>query len=232
MMKVVCIIPVRMKSKRLSGKPLMIIAGRTMVEHVYLRCKKAGRFDGVYIAYCDTAVRESLPSSTWMTGTPSDCRNGTERCYHAAKNIGLKDEDYVVNVQGDEPMIDPKMLRAFTVWLWKERPEFATIGIDAGLSSRSTVKVYPGTDDNVLDFNRSAVYKHVGVYAYTFEVLKKYMQLPINKDERSRHLEQLRFRGANTFWFTLCKLFIYPKYDGISVNTIDDLNDVRKMMGD
>jgi 3-deoxy-manno-octulosonate cytidylyltransferase (CMP-KDO synthetase) len=152
-----------------------------------------------------------------LMATPSLSKNGTERCYWAASYLDITDDTYIVNVQCDQPMIDPVMLLKFRHFLDQENPDFATIALDVGLGSKNTVKVMDGT------FFREPVYKHVGVYAYTYAALKEYIELEPTEEEKELSLEQLRFKIP-------CELFIYPDYGHISVDTEEDLEKCRLIL--
>lgn len=233
-MKVICIIPIHMQSKRFPGKPLALISKFPIVLHVYARCTRA-EFDSVYIAYCDDEVKRTI-DNTVLIKTPSEVKNGTERCYYAAKSLGLGVDDYIVNVQGDEPMIKPSMLKQFKEWLLKEKPRFATIAVDVGLSSTNVVKVIPkrvyssGLVELASDFVRTPIYKHIGVYGYTVGTLGLYATFPETKGEKERELEQLRFMNSLGVWDITCRLFVYKGYKGIAVNTKEDLEKVKELI--
>ena len=240
-MKIVCIIPVHMESKRFPGKPLAKLDGKPLIQHVYERCWEAG-FSSVIVAYCDKEVGEVLEKfgrKDDIVGvkTPKECRNGTERCFIAAKELNLAHDDYVINVQGDEVMIDPVMLSSFRSWVEDKKPKFATIALDIGLGSFNAVKISHkiqirrGRFECVAeDFFRTPIYSHVGVYAYSVRILELYNTLPRTSEEKRLSLEQLRFKGSSTVWNTKCTLFIYEGCKGVVINTKEDLRNAKEIV--
>jgi 3-deoxy-manno-octulosonate cytidylyltransferase (CMP-KDO synthetase) len=178
-----------------------------MVVHVCERAKKSGAA-AVHVATDDeriAAAVRALGHSALMTR--ADHPSGTDRLAEAAKKLRLKDSDIVVNVQGDEPLISPNLIRRVGTLLMKKRDASVStachaIHDEASLTSPNVVKVVLDREGFALYFSRSripyprepgtAVYRHAGIYGYRVAFLKKYARLKASPLEKSEALEQLR----------------------------------------
>ena len=206
-MKFTVIVPARYASSRFPGKPLADLGGRPMVARVCEQAAKSGAA-AVHVATDDeriaAAVRK-LGHSALMTR--ADHPSGTDRIAEAAKILNLKDEDVVVNVQGDEPLISPRLISQVALALEKQpQASVATachaIRDEASLSNPNVVKVVLDAKGYALYFSRSRIpyprepgatcYRHAGIYGYRVGFLKQYCALPPSPLEKAEALEQLR----------------------------------------
>lgn len=214
-LKFIGIIPARYASTRFPGKPLADICGKTMIERVYIQAHK--ELEEVVVATDDNRIAEAVKSfggNVVMTST--EHRSGTDRCFEAYNNICSK-ADVIINIQGDEPFIDPSQIVAIKECFDSEKTQIATLvrkfdpskGFDA-LFDSNTPKVVFDNEMNAIYFSRSIIpyvrncewkewinttdfYTHVGLYAYRASVLGEITKLPQSTLELSESLEQLRW---------------------------------------
>lgn len=205
-MKIACIIPSRYESTRLPGKPLRLIHGKTLIRRVYERASLARVPDAVLIATDHEAIAEEVRS---FGGTPvmtsRDCPTGTDRLAEVIRQY--PDYDIIVNVQGDEPMIDPDVIDRLALLL-EERPDLdmataATPLAEDEYDDPAAVKVVVSQKGDALYFSRSLIpyprhafsvpsLKHVGIYAYRKDFLAAYAEMEQTPLEKTESLEQLR----------------------------------------
>jgi len=211
--KICAIIPARYASTRFPAKPLADIAGKSMVQWVYSQAKRATALAHVVVATDDSKIFDHVKSFGGdVCMTSSDHASGTDRCYEALRS--LPDEyDYVVNVQGDEPFIDPSQIDLLCGLLNGET-QLATlikkIEREEHLFNPNVVKVVQSSRGEALYFSRSPIphvrntsqqqwlarhtfYKHIGMYAYRTDVLARITQLSVSSLEKAESLEQLRW---------------------------------------
>lgn len=206
----VVIIPSRYGSSRFDGKPLHPIQGKPMIQWVYERCCRAGGITAVAVATDDQRIYHAVSAfggRAVMTGTA--CRSGSDRVAEAADRMGLASEDIIVNVQGDQPLINPccidDVLRPFG-----DDPSVAMTTLafkiveSREITDPKDCKVVFDHRGDALYFSRSPIplqrdadtafdtYKHLGVYAYTRSFLEIYRTLPEGRLEGIEKLEQLR----------------------------------------
>jgi 3-deoxy-manno-octulosonate cytidylyltransferase (CMP-KDO synthetase) len=214
-MKVLAVIPARYQSTRLPGKPLLDIAGMSMIRRVYLQCMQSHVFEKVIIATDDARIeQECILHGMDYQMTSSTHQNGSERCAEVLNSIE-NSFDLVVNVQGDEPFIHPNSFEEI-VAIFQQQPQ-AKIGTlvkkikqKSDVETDSIIKVVFSKDKKALYFSRSAIpylreitveegiekqlfYKHIGMYAFKPEILKALVQLPESLLESYEKLEQLRW---------------------------------------
>ena len=240
-MRVVGIIPARWQSTRLEGKVLAEIHGKPMLQHVYERCCQARSLTQVLIATEDIRVE----AAARLFGAPvvltrSDHQSGTDRVAEAA---GPLECDVVVNIQGDEPMINPVMIDEVVEPL-AQRPEveFSTlkqrIVEEAELDDPGVVKVVVDENQYALYFSRSLIpyrqpgqpveaYEHIGIYAYRKTCLERLARLAPTRLEKAEGLEQLR---ALENGIRLYMVESSCRVKGISVDTTADLEQARRLM--
>ncbi len=244
--RVVAIIPARYASERLPGKPLADIAGKPMVQHVYERTAKAQRVNAVLVATDDGRITDAVRSFGGnAVMTPATLKSGSDRIAYVAAS--LAEADIIVNVQGDEPLIEPEMIDEAILPLINT-PELPVgtlvrkIDSRAELSNPNVVKVVCDKEGNALYFSRSAApygrdipeqdwlirhmyYKHIGLYVFQREFLLKFAQMAQTPLERTEKLEQLRIlENGYKIKATV------TTYDSISVDTAEDLERVRAMI--
>jgi 3-deoxy-manno-octulosonate cytidylyltransferase (CMP-KDO synthetase) len=204
-LRAVGVIPARYASSRFPGKPLVPLAGRPMIQHVVEGARRAKRLSRVLVATDDERIEEACVAfGTEVVMTSPDHPTGTDRLAEVA--VGLA-EDVVVNIQGDEPLIEGFVIDAAVAAL-EEAPEvpMATVVHAAppeALADPNRVKVVLDRQGHALYFSRSAIphsreggatrlWQHVGLYAYRRPFLLEYVAFPIGELERSEALEQLR----------------------------------------
>lgn len=235
------IIPARYASTRFPGKPLADLAGKPMVVRVAERARQSGAA-AVHVATDDERIAVAVRSaglSVVMTG--ADHASGTDRLAEAARALRLPDEQIVVNVQGDEPLIAPALIRAVAERLQNEPgASMATachaLHDAAEAASPHVVKVVLDAQGNALYFSRSRIpypregeatcYRHAGIYAYRARFLRDFAALEPAPLERAEALEQLRaLWHGHRIAVVLSDAEIAP-----GVDTPDDLAAVRKML--
>lgn len=207
-MSVYAIIPARYASSRFPGKPLADIVGKPMIQHVYERTRQARSVDRVVVATDDERIREAVVRfGGEVVMTRSDHPSGTDRLAEVAATI---DAELIVNVQGDEPLIDPAMIdQAVEPLLRDPSIEMGTlkcrIDKEGDFKNPNIVKVVTDRDGFALYFSRASIpfqrdkadvdgprFKHVGLYVYRRELLLKYPEMPETPLEIAEKLEQLR----------------------------------------
>jgi 3-deoxy-manno-octulosonate cytidylyltransferase (CMP-KDO synthetase) len=251
---IVAIIPARFGSTRLPGKPLSDIHGRPMIQHVHERASRARTVDRVLVATDDERIAEAVRGfggSAVMTSSAH--ATGTDRLAEAA--LQAADADVVVNVQGDEPMLDPAGIDAAVAPLLAEPAVvMSTLSLPitdyAEMASPSVVKVVSDGRGDALYFSRSAIphvrlgasfglraaaeaavarslaRKHVGLYAYRREALLRFASLPPSPLEEAEGLEQLRALHHGM------RIRVVPEdgEGGVAVDTPEDLERVRALL--
>lgn len=203
--KIIGVIPARWESSRFPGKPLAMICGKPMIAWVYERCKQVEELSAVYVATDDDRIYDAcrqMGMEVIMTST--EHRTGTDRIGEVAKKV---EGELFINIQGDEPLIEPQMIRDLIAAFADENVQYATlrkrITDKAEIEAASTVKVVVDQNEDALYFSRSvipslardekaAVYRHVGIYGYTREFLQTFVALPQTPLEKAESLEQLR----------------------------------------
>ncbi|MCD6264619.1 MAG: 3-deoxy-manno-octulosonate cytidylyltransferase [Deltaproteobacteria bacterium] len=210
-MKIVAVIPARYQSKRFKGKPLALIAGKPMIQHVFQRTKACPELDEIYVATDDLRIYECVQEfggTAIMTG--ENHQSGTDRIAEAVETINLADRDIVVNIQGDQPIFQPSMLSDLIQALIKNptipmSTFMHKIIDDQEIHDTNNVKVVVDNDGYALYFSRLPIpfyrdkkskktlyYKHLGLYAYRKEFLSAFTKLPYSLLEHAEKLEQLR----------------------------------------
>lgn len=194
------VIPARWASTRFPGKPLAPIAGVSLIRRVYERAVQSLRADAVCVATDDDRIFEHVESFGGRVVRPAgDFATGTDRIAAALPLLG-ESFDAVVNVQGDEPLIDIGEVDALIGRL--EHSDMATLACplesDEEFHARDVVKVVVGADGNAIFFSRAPIgsrevaLRHIGVYAYRREAIERFVSLPQSPLERAESLEQLR----------------------------------------
>jgi 3-deoxy-manno-octulosonate cytidylyltransferase (CMP-KDO synthetase) len=237
----VVIIPARYASSRFPGKPLADLAGKPMIAQVCARAAQAGA-SAVHVATDDERIARAVRGhgfSVVMTGAGH--ASGTDRLAEAARALRLADGEIVVNVQGDEPLIPPALIRAVAARLENERSvSMATachaLHDAAQAASPHVVKVVLDAQGYALYFSRSripyprageaACYRHAGIYAYRARFLKQFAALEPAPLERAEALEQLRaLWHGHRIAVVVSDAEIPP-----GVDTPEDLEAVRRML--
>lgn len=214
-MKFIAIIPARYESSRFPGKPLVDMDGKPMIQRVYEQVKKS--IADVYVATDDERIMEAVESfGGKAVMTSVDHRSGTDRCNEAYKKIG-QPFDVVLNIQGDEPFINPEQIDILKACFTDSSVEIATLVKPFDKNTEHNVLKNPSTPKVVISekleaiyFSRSIIpflrdaqepnwaslhtfYKHIGIYGYRTDVLKQITQLLPGVLEQAESLEQLRW---------------------------------------
>ena len=211
-MKIIGIIPARFASSRFPGKPLVDMLGQTMIQRVYAQVKKS-KLNQVVVATDDKRIYDhvlSFGGAACMTA--ENHPSGTDRCYEALKKQTEK-FDFAINIQGDEPFIDPNQIDLLCASLTAQT-ELATliqkIATLEQLNSPGEAKVVINKDSEAIYFSRSPIpfvqkfeqkdwlkqttfYRHVGLYAYRSDILERITKLSPSHLEKAESLEQLRW---------------------------------------
>ena len=241
-LKILGVIPARFASTRLPGKVLLDIGGKPMIQLVYERAARSPRLDELVVATDDERVFQAVESfGGKAVMTDAAHPNGTSRAAEVAKT---GDFDCVINIQGDEPLIDPDMIGEVARALDAPGVVCATlcrpIGSEEALTNPNVVRVVCNRDGNALYFSRSLipypregfkvpVYEHVGIYGYTHEFLMKYVQLPMTPLAETESLEQLKILENG---YSVKVAVTHCRQIGPNVNTLEDLEAVRKIVGE
>lgn len=212
-MKILGIIPARYASTRFPAKPLIDIAGKTMIQRVYEQAKQCTLFSKIIVATDDDKIYDhvlQIGGDVMMTSTTH--QNGTERCAEVIEN--LSDQfDIIINIQGDEPFVDPALFTILIQAFKDPQIQIATLIkpiIDkAYIDNPNIIKVVKSVTNKALYFSRAAIpfqrneaakiqfYKHIGLYAYRKEVLLEIVKLGAGVYEQIEMLEQLRWLENN-----------------------------------
>ncbi len=241
--KILGIIPARYASSRFPGKPLALIAGKPMIQHVFEKVAK--KLDYVVVATDDERIFDAVGKfGGTAIMTSEKHKSGTERCLEALekfelqKNIGF---DIVINVQGDEPLISPDVIHLLIGAFETEETQIATLANERfysdELKNPNLVKLTLSKNGYARYFSRSLIpfvrneqdknlvkfYTHIGIYAYRTNVLKKICNLPETNTEIAEKLEQNRWL-ENDFRIKV----VLTDYKTIGVDTPEDLEKVKE----
>jgi 3-deoxy-manno-octulosonate cytidylyltransferase (CMP-KDO synthetase) len=240
--KVVVVIPARYGSTRLPGKPLVQLAGKPMIQRVYERAKLAKQANQVIVATDDERIVkavEAFGGEARMTRT--DHRTGTERVAEVAAHV---EGDIFVNVQGDEPLLDPAAVDTAVSSLLEEPTALIStvatpIKTPGDIMDPNVVKTVLDFDGNALYFSRAPIpwvrdtasktlvrhLKHLGLYVFQREALLEYATLPQGELERIEQLEQLRWM-ENGWKIRVAEV----EHDAVSVDVPEDVGRVEKLL--
>lgn len=245
-MKVLGIIPARYASTRLPGKPLIDLSGKPMIQHVYERAMNS--VNELIVATDDERILNTVRQFGGRSiMTSSDHSNGTSRCAEviAALNAQGQIFDVVINIQGDEPLLDPELPKKLTYLFHGPEVQIGTAIRPVQTPSELTegsVYVVTGKDHRALYFSRSIIpfqrdvprhlwqqtypyFQHIGIYAFRSSVLSKIVSLPSSPLEEAEKLEQLRWLSAGYSIFC-----VETAFESIPVDTPDDAEKVRKLL--
>lgn len=213
-MKILGIIPARYASTRFPGKPLALIGNKTMVQRVIEQAEKSSLLDKVIVATDDERIMQHIEALGYTAVLTSAAHpSGTDRCLEALEKQDMH-YDAVINIQGDEPFVDPSQIDALARLIVKPEVDIATLAIkiteSKTLFDHNKVKAVLAADGKALLFSRQPIpfqkhhvpdnwhkhhtyYKHLGIYAYKSNVLKSICALEPSSLEISESLEQLRW---------------------------------------
>jgi len=233
-MGVLGVIPARYGSTRFPGKPLALIAGKPMIQHVYERVSQSAQLDAVLVATDDSRIQDCVASFGGLAELTSvDHASGTDRLGEIA---GKHQHDYYVNIQGDEPLIDPAAIDALISQSLAVNAGMSTLvtGLkpaedQAAIDDPNVVKTVVALDGRALYFSRAALpyprhqkhahyLKHIGIYMYTREVLALLCNLAPTALEQAESLEQLRALDHGIAIHT-----VRTAYNPVGVDTLADI---------
>jgi 3-deoxy-manno-octulosonate cytidylyltransferase (CMP-KDO synthetase) len=242
--QVIAIIPARYKSNRFPGKPLALISGKPMIQHVVERARKVDLLTQVVVATDDSRIADCVESfGGEFVMTRDDHVSGTDRLAEAAAALGVSDNDIVVNIQGDQPLFPPEIIEQVTRPLLQD-PELPMSTLiykivrKEEINDPNHVKTVFDRDHNALYFSRSAIpfqrnpeqgtptyYKHLGVYGYRKNFLLTFVGLPEGEWEHFEKLEQLR---ALEFGYRI--KVVLTAHDSVEVDTREELSRVEELI--
>jgi len=214
MPKVVILIPSRYSARRLPGKPLLKVKGIPLIAHVYKKAKET-KIRQVYVVTGDIKILKALKKFTNnCIITKNKHRTGTDRIYEGAKKLKLNNDDYVVNLQGDEPLISVKDINRLIKVIVRKKLKIGTLAckindnkVKQKFNDKNIVKVKTYKKINRETFSvaknffriskknknkNENCYQHIGIYIYKFEILKLFVSLKQTLREKKLKLEQLR----------------------------------------
>ena len=231
----IAIIPARYSSSRLPGKPLKEIAGRTLIEHVYRQVERVRSIDRILIATDDARILDAVRAFGGdALLTRADHRSGTDRLAEVA--AGLPDDTIVVNVQGDEPLIEPEAIEAALAGALERDADVVTLMTPledpALIRDPNRVKVVVDRAGYALYFSRSPIpssgpaFLHIGLYAYPARFVKMFAVLHPTPLERAERLEQLRIL-EHGYRIRVVEV----QSDSWGIDTPADLETFQKMLG-
>ncbi|MDK2857957.1 MAG: 3-deoxy-manno-octulosonate cytidylyltransferase synthetase [Verrucomicrobiota bacterium] len=243
--RVLGVIPARWASSRLPGKPLAMIAGKPMIQRVAERVVQAKSLDAVLVATDDRRIADAVASfavpGVKAVMTRADHPSGTDRIAEAMAGVSC---DAVINIQGDEPLMDPELIdrlaAVITSGEWDMATAAAPITNQADLNSSAVVKVVFGRTGQALYFSRAVIphvrdagtpdvanthWRHIGVYAYRCDYLLKLVAEPPCRLENMEKLEQLRALYIG------CRMNVLQVDDvGVGVDTPEDIIKIEKRL--
>src|SRR6266404_5151066 len=243
-MQVLGIIPARYASTRFPGKPLALIGGKTLIQHVVERCQQAKALSEVIVATDDTRIWEVAQNFCRAEMTDPNHASGSDRIAEVAARC---DCDAVVNIQGDEPLIDPLVIDAVATALNREQMSTAAalISNPEEYDNPNVVKVVVNAAGRALYFSRRTVpylreaasrsvseqlaafpfLKHLGIYGYRRETLLRLVKFPVSPLEQAEKLEQLRAL-ENGIQIAVVKV----DYDSVGVDAPEDVARVETLL--
>lgn len=244
-LSVLAVIPVRYASSRLPGKPLVRLAGKPMIQHVWERVRHAEKVSRVVVATDDERVLRAVAEfGGEAVMTRSEHRSGTERVAEVAADAAGREAAIIVNVQGDEPLIEPAAVDAAAEVLFNDAAaRVATLAVPlaapADVLNPNMVKVVLDFEGNALYFSRAPIpwvrgdgvpprglhRKHLGLYAFRRDALLEFPTFPQGELERIEQLEQLRWL-ENGWKIRVAE----TTYDSVSVDVAEDIPRVEKLL--
>ena len=243
-MKTIGIIPARYASTRFPAKPLALIAGKPLIQHVVEQCQRAKSLNEVIVATDDTRIWEAVQNFCRVEMTRPEHPSGSDRIAEVAERIS---GDAIVNIQGDEPLIDPAVIDAVAQALAGVEMSTAAAAIKnlAELDDANVVKVVVNAAGRALYFSRRTIpylrdaagrspaeqlaafpfLKHLGIYGYRRETLLRLVKFPVSPLEHAEKLEQLRAL-ENGIQIAVVQV----DYDSIGVDVPEDVGRVEKIL--
>ena len=211
-MKTLTIIPSRLSATRLPGKPLLKIRDMSIISHVFKRAQEANIGDVVVAAEDQEIVDDVVKNGGKAILTGKNHKTGTDRIYEALQKLEVKDVDLIMNLQGDEPAINIEDIISLNKKMVSSQSQMGTLAAKMkdlkDLDNENIVKVITNKNLNDEEFSKAKnflrrsseianTYHHIGIYCYSTETLKKFVELNQSKDEIENKLEQLRALDNN-----------------------------------
>jgi 3-deoxy-manno-octulosonate cytidylyltransferase (CMP-KDO synthetase) len=244
-MQFIGIIPARYSSSRFPGKPLALINGKTMIQRVFEQVKKTDVLSDVFVATDDNRIEKHIKDfGGKVVMTSMDHKSGTDRCFEAAfhvkSDLNIKENDVIINIQGDEPYINPLQIKQVVDCFQNEEVRIATlikkINNKDDLFNPNVVKCIISDKKKAIYFSRQAIpyirnkppeewikiqpfYKHIGIYAYCYSMLENIVKLKQSSLEISESLEQLRWIQNDIPVYTE-----FTNFESIAVDTPEDID--------
>tara|TARA_B100001540_G_scaffold207838_1_gene183082 strand:- start:15 stop:755 length:741 start_codon:yes stop_codon:yes gene_type:complete len=242
MSKTIILIPSRLAATRLPNKPLLKINGTSIINHVYEKAKSS-KIGDVFVATGDEEIFEEVTKKGGKCIlTEKEHQTGTDRIFEAYQKLELNNIDYVINLQGDEPMINIEDIKNLNTNAIKNKSGIATLGCEIKdkkiFNESNVVKVI--TDEKistnkmsrantfsreVSSNNYANIYHHIGIYMYKVSILEKFVNLKQSKNEINQRLEQLRAFDNN-----IEINVILANSTPIGVDTEEDFMELKKIM--
>jgi len=242
MTKTLILIPSRMAATRLPGKPLLKINNLSIISHVFKRAEEASIGEVVVATEDQEIFEDVLKNGGKAVLTQGDHKTGTDRIFEAYKTLNIKNVDFILNLQGDEPNINKNDIINLNNFMIKHDAELGTLAAkikdDKMLNNKNVVKVIVQNkleESNfpaALNFTRDSlsadsqnIYHHIGIYSYKISVLEKFVSLDQTSNERKNKLEQLRALD-NKLKINVA----LAKSSPIGVDTEEDYLAIKKIM--
>ena len=236
-MKVIGIIPARYDSTRFPGKPLADILGKSMIRRVYEQCKKCTTLDEVIVATDNEQILNHVQKFGGKAiMTASSHPSGTDRCNEVIQSLDEK-YDIAINIQGDEPFINPEQIDQITSLFNSEKVSIATLAKkiedEVLITDENSPKAIFDENGIALNFCRTIpkyatekdYFKHIGIYGYRTQTLAEICELQPSENELKERLEQLRWLDHNY----QIKVGI-TTYEGVSIDTPEDIKKIKAQM--
>ncbi|MFA6923516.1 MAG: 3-deoxy-manno-octulosonate cytidylyltransferase [Bacteroidales bacterium] len=250
-MNFIGIIPARYKSSRFPGKPLIDINGKSMLQRVYEQAEKTRALSYLAVATDDKRIFEHVKTFGGnVILTSAKHKTGTDRCFEAAEKLKSKikfsDNDVIINIQGDEPFIQPEQITHLAKCFKNKKTQIATlvkkINNEKDIFNPSVIKVVFNKDKEAIYFSRSPIpyfrnkeqkewfgsfdfFKHIGIYSYRFGILEQLIKLKQSSLEIAESLEQLRWL-QNGYKI---KVEI-TEHESFSIDTPEDLKKINEFI--
>ena len=246
------IIPARFASSRLPGKPLADIAGKPMIQHVFEKARQSGASRVIIATDNKNVAQVAKDFGAEVCMTAEHHNSGTERLAEVVEKLAIADDEIIVNIQGDEPLIPPRIVRQVAQNLANFKVNMASLAVKIQepqeLFNPNVVKVLTDKNGYVLYFSRSAIpydrdqfmnlqepekaqladvyWRHIGIYAYRAGFIKQYVQWAPTELENLEKLEQLRvlWNGGRIH------VELAQEAPEVGVDTAEDLEKVRSIL--
>tara|TARA_B100000959_G_scaffold244966_1_gene269258 strand:+ start:19 stop:759 length:741 start_codon:yes stop_codon:yes gene_type:complete len=242
MTKTIILIPSRLAATRLPNKPLLKINGLSIINHVYQRAQSANIGD-VFVATGDEEIfKEVTKKGGKCILTEKEHQTGTDRIFEAYQKLELNNVDYIINLQGDEPMINIEDIKSLNTNTINKKFEIATLACkikdknvlnknnivkvitDEELSKENTSRAKTFSREILFNYNTN-IYHHIGIYMHKVSTLKKFVNLKQSKNEINQKLEQLRAIDNN-----IEINVILASSSSVGVDTEEDFLEMKKIM--